>query len=78
VTIPGQAITALAIIELAAAEHGVEAEMLRQERRDKPTVAARHAAMRRIRRQLGWSYPRIGRLFNCDHIIVMHACEKTT
>jgi chromosomal replication initiator protein len=69
---------ATAIIALAAAEHGVEFDWLRQERRDAATVAARHAAMQRIRRQLGWSYPRIGRLFNRDHTTVMHACEKTT
>jgi chromosomal replication initiator protein len=75
-TAAGKAITALSIIERAAAKHGVETEFLRQDRRDAATVAARHDAMQRIRRELGWSYPRIGRLFNRDHTTVMHACGK--
>lgn len=75
-SISGQAITAMSILELAAAEHGVEPEFLSMDRRDAATVAARHAAMQRIRRQLGWSYARIGRMFNRDHTTVMHACGK--
>jgi chromosomal replication initiation ATPase DnaA len=33
--------------------------------------------VRRIRLELGWSYARIGRLFNRDHTTVVHACAVT-
>ena len=45
--------------------------------RHRGVVQARTDCMRRIRSRLGWSFPRVGRLFgNRDHTTVMHACWK--
>jgi len=45
--------------------------------RHRGVVQARTDCMRRIRSRLGWSFPRIGKLFgNRDHTTVMHAWRK--
>jgi hypothetical protein len=45
--------------------------------RHRGVVQARSDCMRRIRSRLGWSFPRIGKLFgNRDHTTVMHADRK--
>ena len=36
----------------------------------------RQEAMAEVRKRLGWSYPRIGRLFNKDHTTALWACRK--
>lgn len=45
--------------------------------RHRGVVQARTDCMRRIRARLGWSFPRIGKLFGGrDHTTVMYACSK--
>jgi chromosomal replication initiator protein len=39
-------------------------------------VAARHLSMYRIRMELNYSYPAIGRIFKRDHSTVHHAVRK--
>ncbi len=39
----------------------------------RPIVQARHEVWRRVRAELGWSYPMIGKRFAVDHTTVMSA-----
>jgi len=39
-------------------------------------VKARHATWRELRHVLGWSLPRIARVFGCDHTTVLAALRK--
>lgn len=41
-----------------------------------PGVGIRMTVFRRIHAELGWSYCRIGAVFNFDHSTVRHACLK--
>lgn len=44
--------------------------------RKKAFVLARHKAMFEVRKQLGFSTLRIGRIFDRDHTTVVHALKK--
>jgi len=49
-----------------------EAEILGRSRRH-PIIQARHEVWRRMRDELKWSYPMIGKRFGVDHTTVMSA-----
>ncbi len=59
-----QRVTAKAIIADVAAEHGVAPSELTGRSRKSAVYIPRRIAMRRIRRELGYSFPRIARIFN--------------
>lgn len=63
------------ILREVAQAHRVSLDDIIGPRRFKAYVAARREAMQRIRSELGFSYPHIGRLFNRDHTSVLHACR---
>lgn len=64
------------IIFQEASKGRVPPEVLSGPRRNAGCVRPRHSAMYRCRRELGMSYPAIGRVFHRDHTTVMHAVEK--
>lgn len=69
-------VQATAICEHAAARHGLTLfEMLDDRRHGKP-VEARREAMR-IMRDMGASYPRIGKLMQRHHTTVLHALRNS-
>lgn len=63
------------IIREVAQAHRVTVDDITGPRRFRNYVAARREAMQRIRSELGFSFPRIGRLFNRDHTAVLYACR---
>lgn len=66
------------IIEEEAWNAGVRVADVLGRRRLMEYVRPRHKAMLRIRRELGYSYPRIGRLFNRHHVSVLTCIRKQT
>lgn len=64
------------IILETAMHHQVKFAAMRGERRDQHTSRARMEAMWRIRTELRFSLPHIGRIFNRDHTTVIHAVRK--
>ena len=68
--------TAQSIIESVAAAHGLRTSEVTYRRRQE-FVRARDEAMATIRLELGYSYPRIGKLFgNAHHTTVMTAIKR--
>ena len=68
--------TAKQIIADAARRHDVGPKDMTGPSRMPHIVAARWQAMSEIRRELGWSYPRIGQAFGGrDHTTVMHGIK---
>jgi len=63
------------IIAEVAAAYELTPEDLTGRRRFKYLMEPRWLAMRRIRKELGYSYPQIGQLFNRDHSSVIWACR---
>ena len=63
------------ILREVAQAHRVSLDDIIGPRRFKAYVAARREAMQRIRSELGFSFPHIGRLFNRDHTAVLYACR---
>lgn len=63
------------IIREVACEHGVTVSDILSQSRKYPIAAARHDAMKRIRAELKYSYPQIGRMFDRDHSSVIWACR---
>ncbi len=65
------------IIANVALRHDVTVSQLMGRKRYPEFVAARHEAMFRIRQELVWSFPKIGKLFGRrDHSTIMHAVNK--
>jgi chromosomal replication initiator protein len=65
------------ITQAVADYYGVDAEILRGQRRDKSVVVPRHIAMFLMREETDVSLLRIGaELGGRDHSTVLHACEK--
>ncbi len=65
------------IMEAAAAHYGVRADDLTSDKRHPRLVLARQIAMYVCRRELGLSYPELGRIFGGkDHSTVIHAVKK--
>jgi hypothetical protein len=63
------------IIAEVAKETGVSVADILGPRRLAPIAAARRIAMQRIRNELGYSYPQIGRMFGRDHSTAIWACR---
>jgi chromosomal replication initiation ATPase DnaA len=63
------------IIDEVAAQYKIRAAEMIGPRRHAYLIEPRHVAMRRIRAELGYSYPQIGRLFNRDHSTIIWACR---
>ena len=64
-----------AIIREVAAAHGLSPDQLLERCRKPARVLARRDAMRRVRDELGYSYPKIGQLFKRDHTTVLWSCR---
>jgi chromosomal replication initiation ATPase DnaA len=64
------------IIFDVAEKHGVSTVTMLSPCRDRAFVNAREEAYRRLRDELGYSYPRIAKIFNRDHSTVVHACNR--
>lgn len=58
-------------------DHMVTPKQLCATSQSKILVAARKAYCRRVRNELGYSYPRIGRSINRDHSTVMYYVKKS-
>lgn len=67
--------TAREIIAEVCSEHGVRVSEVLGPRRYGYLIKPRHAAMKRIRDELGYSYPLIGRIFARDHATIIWACR---
>lgn len=63
------------IIREVAQAHRVKVEDITGPRRFRAFNLARREAMQRIRFELGFSFPRIGQLFNRDHTAALYACR---
>ena len=63
------------IIDEVAAQYKIRAAEMVGPRRHAYLIEPRHVAMRRIRAELGYSYPQIGRIFNRDHSTIIWACR---
>lgn len=64
------------IIALVAIYYQIDTPKLFSRTRGRKEIAkARQMAMYLVRQRLGWSYPRIGRVFKRDHTVVIHACR---
>lgn len=70
--------TVAGIIEATAAAFEVKPRDLLSERRDHPSVSARHAAMWLARRLTLHGYPSLGQLFRRDHSSVMYGVERAS
>lgn len=66
---------ALQIINQAAAAFDVHPSTVRGVTRTRRVAAARHRAMYEIRMLLGWSYPAIGKFFDCHYSTVIKAVQ---
>jgi chromosomal replication initiation ATPase DnaA len=64
------------IIFDVAEKHGISTVTMLSPCRDRAFVNAREEAYRRLRDELGYSYPKIARIFNRDHSTVVHACKR--
>jgi chromosomal replication initiator protein len=67
----------MAIIRRVAAAYEIEPQCLLDKNRSKTVAEARQVAMWLCRRELGLSYPELGRCFgNRDHSTVMHSVRR--
>ncbi len=57
-------------------KHGLTERQVREPSRLHARVAARNEAMWRVRTELAWSYPQIGRWFAKDHTTCRHGILK--
>jgi chromosomal replication initiation ATPase DnaA len=64
------------IIFDVAEKHGLSVVGIISPCRDSVFVNARVEAYRRLRDELGYSYPKIAKIFNRDHSTVVHACNR--
>ena len=63
------------IIAEVAKETGISVADILGPRCLAPVAAARRIAMQRVRSELGYSYPQIGRMFDRDHSTCIWACR---
>lgn len=71
---PGQ--PALKIIAEVAEEHGVSVAALLGPCKVRELAVPRMLAYHRIRAELGYSYPRIGRIFKRDHSTIIYGVRR--
>jgi chromosomal replication initiator protein len=64
------------IIFDVAEKHGVSVALMLSPCRDRAFVNAREEAYRRLRDDLGYSYPKIAKIFSRDHSTIVHACHR--
>jgi chromosomal replication initiation ATPase DnaA len=69
---------AAGIIEAVAEASGVSVDIILGKRRYVRAARARHVAMWAVRERMGWSYPRIGRVFNRDQSTVRNGCRRVS
>lgn len=60
------------IVRQTCETHDVTRDAIFSKNRSKKVVMARAIIYDRIRKELGWSYPKIGKLFGRDHTTVLH------
>lgn len=63
------------IVNEVSKESGIPRDVIFSKTRKKPVVMARYIIFDRVRRELGWSFPKIGKLFKMDHTTVMHGIK---
>lgn len=63
------------MLQWVAKKHGLDPMMIQNGGRQKKLVAARHELWWRVRTELNYSFPRIGRLAHRDHTTVMYAVQ---
>lgn len=69
--------TAQEIVQMVALKHGTTAHTLfTSKRRNKNIVYPRQEAQALIVTQLGWSLPRVARMFGQDHTTVLHGIRS--
>ena len=68
--------TARKMVERVAEKHGLGAKALFVRSTRRAIVYPRQQAMYAIRQRLGWSYPRIARLFGMDHTTVIYGVRQ--
>lgn len=66
------------IIMSTSIAYNIPVEDIMSESRRKDVVLPRHIAMYQLRKDLGVSFPAIGRIFKKDHTTVMHAVDRIT
>lgn len=64
------------VVERTAALYGVHPHAVVGARRHREVVDARQHVLAVVRWSTGWSYPRLGRLFDLDHTSVMDAVRR--
>jgi len=60
------------IVREVCEAHDVTRDEIFEKNRSKKMVMARGVIYDRIRKELGWSYPKIGKLFGKDHTTILH------
>lgn len=60
------------IVREVCETHDVTRDEIFKKNRSKKLVMARGVIYDRIRKELGWSYPKIGKLFGRDHTTILH------
>jgi chromosomal replication initiator protein len=60
------------IVREVCEAHDVKRDEIFKKNRSKKLVMARGVIYDRIRKELGWSYPKIGKLFGRDHTTILH------
>ena len=60
------------IVREVCETHDVTRDEIFEKNRSKKLVMARGVIYDRIRNELGWSYPKIGKLFGRDHTTILH------
>jgi chromosomal replication initiator protein len=68
--------SAIAIVHEVATAHGLPDSAIYGYSRRAPVVRARDEASWRVRREMGWSLPKIGRLLRRDHTTVLVAIRR--
>lgn len=60
------------IVREVCEAHDITRNEIFEKNRSKKMVMARGIIYDRIRKELGWSYPKIGKLFGKDHTTILH------
>lgn len=63
------------IVNEVCKEHDISRELIFSGTRKKNAALVRGIIYDRIRKELGWSYPKIGNIFGKDHTTVLHGIK---